>query len=383
MDRDDLLRRAEAALAAGRLRTAIELYDGLDAEARTHPRAVAGRALASSHPQVAGPNAMPAAEKACRHAIALAVDDSSLRQAAAAVLAQLAMMARASDPERAEALLAEAAVADPTSPAVHYVLLDLDLGRPRRWRLEEVADGLSKAALGHCAFVACMPKSGSSLLTGALCLLLDRPLVPTSFAAGRGEQEIYLPALLRHAQVERVVQQHCRATQANLALLQAFDIRPAVLTRDIPDALVSLADQLASPGGAASAFVEDFATWPRARQLDFVIADRAPWYAQFHASWARAERTGQAAPIRVTYEEIIADPAACLIHLLDVWDLPADPDRVASVLRALEAPSAQGLTRLNVGRSGRGREELSDAQMTRLRELAAFHPDIDFAPVGL
>ena len=36
--------------------------------------------------------------------------------------------------------------------------------------------------------------------------------------------------------------QHCRATEANVQLMQAFGIRPVVLVRDLHDVIVSLRD---------------------------------------------------------------------------------------------------------------------------------------------
>jgi hypothetical protein len=40
-------------------------------------------------------------------------------------------------------------------------------------------------------------------------------------------------------------------------------------------------------------------------------------------------------------------------------------------------------TRFNVGKTGRGREELSGAQIERIRSLTRFYPDVDFSPIGL
>src|SRR5207247_8907189 len=91
-------------------------------------------------------------------------------------------------------------------------------------------------------FIAWVPKSASIFLYNLLVNLQGYRDLFTVYAAGQSEHEIYVPTLRESAHLDTVTQQHCRAADANVHLMQAFGIRPVVLIRNIFDSVMSLLD---------------------------------------------------------------------------------------------------------------------------------------------
>ncbi|GAB4284895.1 MAG: hypothetical protein Kow0068_10100 [Marinilabiliales bacterium] len=76
----------------------------------------------------------------------------------------------------------------------------------------------------------------------------------------RNEQDIYLPAMIDAVLFKNfITQQHTRATQPNLKILNDYKIRPIILVRNIFDVVISLRDYLLIAAKMPMAFVtEDF-----------------------------------------------------------------------------------------------------------------------------
>lgn len=216
---------------------------------------------------------------------------------------------------------------------------------------------------GRGVFVACMPKSGSTLLCRLLAARLQADLGCATFARQDNEQDLDLPRLVR-LPWRWVSHQHCRATQPTLQILADYGIRPIVHVRNIFDALVSLRDHILNesrfvPTGYVPA---DFADWQDEQQFDLLITLHLPWYLDFYASWLDA--AGQVEFEFTTYRELIEEREALLERLADIYGLGPVP------ASAPLSSSSLGHTRLNVGRSGRGRTHLTREQRERVREMA-------------
>src|SRR5262249_44452981 len=102
-------------------------------------------------------------------------------------------------------------------------------------RLSDFITGINPEQLGNHIFIACVPKSASTFLKNLLVNVTGYRDLFTVYAAGQNEHEVYLPTLRESAHLDTVTQQHCRASDANIHLMQAFGIRPVVLVRNIFD----------------------------------------------------------------------------------------------------------------------------------------------------
>ncbi len=251
-----------------------------------------------------------------------------------------------------------------------------------RARLPDYAPHLTPAQLGRHLFVACAPKSGSTFLKN---LLIDTTRfldVFSTYSGLQNEQELDLPQLARFATDNTVTQQHCRASEANIHLMQAFGIRPVVLVRNIFDTAMSLRD-FYDGGFIYSTFFEreHYIALTPGEKIDLLIEYALPWYFQFLASWQRAARERRLEVFWLTYEELTADPPAALSRVLAFHGMQIKSEDAQRIVAARS--SDQRSNRFNQGVSGRGEAGLSASQKERIAALARFFPATDFTAFGL
>lgn len=248
-------------------------------------------------------------------------------------------------------------------------------------RLTDYAADLAPGDIAQRIFVACMPKSGSTFLNLTLSVLTGWRETFLTFAFLQNEEEIYLPNLVAAARQNTVTQQHCRATEPNIQLLQAFDIRPVIQVRNLFDVVVSYTDFY--DGGATfnSFFRGRWEGLDRPRRFDLIIDNWMPWYLSFYASWMDVSSSGRLDCHIVHYEDLHRDKPSVLKAIADFYDLGKSPAECQAAVDLID--SDRGQTRYNKGVIGRGTTELNDAQKARIRDLASYYPDIDFGPIGL
>ena len=248
--------------------------------------------------------------------------------------------------------------------------------------LTDYCDTLAPEELAPHLLIACQPKSGSTFLKNVLCTVTGYQDVFLFHASGQSEQELFYPALLEFATVPTVTQQHCRATEANIQLLQAFGMRAVVLVRNLADTVVSLRDFYLQGAVLGTFFPADhWRTLPEAAQYDAIIDHIVPWHFQFLAGWQQADREQRVPVLWLTYEQLMADKPAALRRVLEFYGLPVDEARIAAALESLAGEKR--LNRFNSGVSGRGGTRLSPQQHQRLRDLARAYPLTDCTPFGL
>lgn len=239
----------------------------------------------------------------------------------------------------------------------------------------------ANAPLGHHILIACMPKSGSSLLFEALHRLTGWEKAFFAYGYMQNEQELYLPNIRAVAASNTVTQQHCRATNPNVHILQGFGIRPIVLVRNLADIVMSMVDFF--DGGAVhnSFLAPDWENMKPELKRDAVIDHLMPWYVGFYASWRRVEMEKRLDCLFVRYEDMIADKPGTLKAIADFHGIDKTVEDCAAAVAAVEGNRTA--TRFNKGVAGRGAEALTDEQQARLKRIAAPYHSIDFSPVGL
>jgi len=155
----------------------------------------------------------------------------------------------------------------------------------QRARLSDFTTEITPEQLGRHLFIACVPKSASTFLKNLLVNVTGYRDLFTVYAAGQSEHELYLPTLRESAHLDTVTQQHCRASDANVHLMQAFGIRPVVLVRNIFDSVMSLLDFYNQGAFQNSYFRADWPALDEETKIDLLIENVIPWYFQFVASW--------------------------------------------------------------------------------------------------
>ena len=235
--------------------------------------------------------------------------------------------------------------------------------------------------LGQHIFIACVPKSASTFLKNLLVNLTGYSDLFAVYAAGQTEHEIYLPILKESAHLNTVTQQHCRASDANVHLMQGFAIRPVVLVRNIFDSVISLFDFYNKGAFQTSYFRADWPKLDDEAKIDLIIENVIPWYFQFVASWDSAEKQKRLEMCWLTYEELVRDKPSSVLKVLEFYGLGAPRRGVEQRIREIE--SEERTNRFNKGVTGRGRSSLTDRQKEQIRRLTRYYPSTDFARVGL
>ena len=250
--------------------------------------------------------------------------------------------------------------------------------RPRKTPGNAMAHPGTLGPKGNHVLISSFPKSGSTLLLKMLCHATGYVSWPFVYEHGENEQDLYLPAIIDAYSFNTITQQHVRATGTNLRLIKNFGLKVVVLTRNIYDTLVSLHDHLLSESPEIPmAYVnEGFARMTIQERMDFLVDIVTPWYLNFFASWSKAATLQpQGDVIWINYDNLIRDKDGEVSRVLHHFSL-GNIDKPLSSMNL-----SDGSTRLNVGVSGRGKQFLTDAQRSRICELAQRYHKIDFSPI--
>jgi hypothetical protein len=201
------------------------------------------------------------------------------------------------------------------------------------------------------------------------------------YTPGQFEQDLYLPMLNSVAAIDTVTQQHCRASDANVQMMQGFGIRPVVLVRNVFDSVISLLDFYNGGAFSNSFFRADYPSLDERTRIDLLIDNLVPWYFQFVASWGLVEKQGRSDLIWLTYEDLIADKPKAINDVLGFYGLGAPMRGIEQRINEIESEKRR--TRFNKGIAGRGESRLSDSQKRRIRNYAKYYPTTDFSRIGL
>ena len=202
------------------------------------------------------------------------------------------------------------------------------------------------------------------------------------YAGLQNEHDLDLPQMVKFGRQNTVTQQHSRASEANIQMMQAFGIQPVILVRNIFDSVVSLLE-FYTKGFTFSTFFdkEEFLSFDEEKRIDLLIEYAVPWYFQFVAGWQRAEREKRLEVLWFTYEEMIADKPAAVAKILDFYGMSAERETTSQRIAEIEADGEKN--RFNKGLAGRGKAVLTSAQKEKIVRLAEFFPSADFSLIGL
>lgn len=227
-----------------------------------------------------------------------------------------------------------------------------------------------------------LPKSSSTFCTQALAAMLGAQVYKDIVTQDRfTPKDLSVAGIVNSRSRMTLSQVHLVATGANLRILRHFRIPIAILLRNLLDMSISLRDHMnANPYFSSILIPNNWAALSDADKLDYVIDTAVPWAITFYASWAQAIARGDVDAAFVHYENMVRESVPFF------RDLSAQLGRSigdATIEQCLAKVDKSEATRFNIGRAGRGQEELSAAQISRIRRHADYYPGIDFAPLGL
>lgn len=263
----------------------------------------------------------------------------------------------------------------------------IDLVNARAWLktpalLGDYTTNYAKNDLGKHIFITCAPKSGSTFLKNVLVGVTGYKDMFSVYASLQNEQELDLPHFVKFGNIDTVTQQHARASEANIQMMQGFGVRPTVLVRDIFDTTASLLD-FYSKGFAFSTFFdkEEFNSFDNDEKIDILIKYALPWYFQFVASWQRAEKDRRLEMKWVTFEQIVSNKSGAIADILSFYGISAPHEFIEQKIN--ENEEKKDTNRFNKGIVGRGTTVLSETQRDRIKDLAKAFPSTDFGIIGV
>jgi Sulfotransferase domain len=230
--------------------------------------------------------------------------------------------------------------------------------------------------------LAFAPKTAGTYLRTAAIVAVRGSLVRTVHAQGGRDATFYLPTFLTYYADQMpattlVTHVHMQALPANRHFIEALDLKPIVMLRDIADMLASYLDMLETEPLAGHNWLNialpcDYAARSGAAKADFIIDMMGPWYASYYATWISyaAEKPGRV--LLLSFNDFLADPGGTLEKLL--VHSRVGRSRVQCDAALAQVWEERESFRFNKGITRRGQMRFSIAQLERLRQQIAYYP---------
>ena len=233
-------------------------------------------------------------------------------------------------------------------------------------------------------FLAFAGKCAGTFLRSVIVYALDGQLLRLVHAQGGRDFQPYMPSFLAYylsgsKHKVGVTHAHMMALPANCRFLEAFDIRPVIVRRSIPDMLVSFSDMLdvdpvARINGLNCEVPSDWLRLEQSRKADFVIDVFGPWYANFFATWKGYMKEAPGSVLALDFDEIKNNPLIAVEKAISHSRLPFDRKRAEEGLE--KAWSKREELRFNKGETGRGGAFFTEEQLGRLSRLLSYYPQL-------
>lgn len=168
-------------------------------------------------------------------------------------------------------------------------------------------------------FMAGMFRAGGMHIINSFCRMTGYRWASTAGSQGNGEEDQTInpiAATILFPYGGFAFHQHSRAFATNLMVLNAYQIRPIVLVRNLADSLLSVVEKIdtnvGTDGCIPGLYVPGgWASLGRDRKLAWAVNNVAPWQLSFFASWYEASVVrNEIECLFVRYEEFYADQDA-------------------------------------------------------------------------
>lgn len=256
--------------------------------------------------------------------------------------------------------------------------------------ISKIIDRNERKLLEKSLYIIAMPKSASTFIANTLRSLTNRSGV--NFYEGNHQEQNFDRAKIQdfwmRSEEDRrncrtIGQAHMRATQSNLALIKSSGMKVILLTRKLPDVVISLHDHLLAVGNGGFLLdlpKEKFVSMSKTERLDFIVDHFIPWYINFYFGWMQAleqdpELRRQVFHLR--YEDFVSGRVEKLSEVLHFLSLDFDEKQLEELI---ERKHKQKGLRINKGISGRGARELTPSQVQKIENL--IQPICDFPYVN-
>ena len=224
------------------------------------------------------------------------------------------------------------------------------------------------------------PKAAGTFLRVAAVEAIDGQMMRVTHAQGGRDATPYLPIFILYyaggfPTSTLVTHLHMQALPSNRFLIEAFDIKPIIMIRDVADMLTSYCDMLdkdqSSDNWLNCQLPVNFTTMHEDEKNDFLIDMMGPWYASYYATWlAYAEQSpGRVCLLR--YRDFLGDPVQTLVTALHHAGVERSHLHCQDVIDSVWREREQH--RFNQGVAGRGHQRFKPHHIERLERMLFRH----------
>ena len=237
-----------------------------------------------------------------------------------------------------------------------------------------------KKELKDFLYVSAFPKSGSSFISLVLKELIKYDLVDLVYSHF-GEQDLYEPKLENYLYTNTITKHHTLASLPNIKLFVKYNIKPIILTRNLPDTIVSLRDHLSKTMIWPHFHVpNNFNSLSIVEQHDFLIDFATPWYIYFFLSWKKVENDNILDIKFIQYENFYIDEVGIIREILDFWNFEFSNQEIKECIKYVHNLSKKQ-NRVNLAIMHRGQELLNKRQLEKLEYLTKYYQNVDFSSI--
>jgi hypothetical protein len=248
-------------------------------------------------------------------------------------------------------------------------------------QLLEYAQALSKSR--KMLVLPFAPKVGGTFFTQSAIYALGGQLIRTLHAGGGRDGTFYLPtvmlAFLDTDAPHPVTHIHMQALVSNRNFIEAFDLRPVIMVRSIPDSLASFWDMMEATEymrveGFQSVVPKDFLKLSKEAKESFLVDMFAYWFVSYYASWMAYLEVASDRICVLRYTDLKANPASTLERALTHAGFSVTPEQCAEGVE--RATDQKTLLRFNKGIVGRGRKYFSDVHLQKIASMMKHYPQL-------
>jgi Sulfotransferase domain len=227
------------------------------------------------------------------------------------------------------------------------------------------------------------PKAAGTFLCGAAVEAINGQMVRAVHAQGGRDGTPYLPTFILYyaggyPESTLVTHVHMQALPSNRFFLEAFDIRPVIMVRNVADMLTSYLDQLEQDQAADNwlncYLPPDFLSVDEHARSDFAIDMMGPWYASYFATWTSYAREAPDRVCVLRYSDLRRDAAGVLETALR--HSRTECSRAQCEKAVTNVWNDRAHYRFNHGVEGRGRSRFTPQQLERLERMLFGHYDL-------
>jgi hypothetical protein len=199
-------------------------------------------------------------------------------------------------------------------------------------------------------WIACAPKTGSTLLTALLHKLLGwRAIWPLKKGFWKQPQELNMTADFGNYKGHVLIPQtHTMFNENSLHWIKEYNVDVVIPVRSLVDSLVSAAEHSKANSGLPFGHLpDDITTLAVEDRQSLIISLATSWYIQFYTGWHFAALNRKIRVTYTSYDHFSTKPADALKQLISDLHIQRSNDQIMEAI----AYATPDVTRMNIGGS--------------------------------